>query len=156
MTEITEEKAIEVYNKHHLEAENYLAQYGDDGISRNIGVTQSYNHMSEQAPLFMWFHAATTGSFQVGEALQLTQNSLVQSCHSTQTMFEGLSWGNQAIHNNMFALLSYSGLGANSVPSSMSADISLSGDGDYLLNITSYYNTGECDISYEYEYEFAY
>jgi len=104
MTEITEEKAIEVYNKHHLEAENYLAQYGDDGISRNIGVTQSYNHMSEQAPLFMWFHAATTGSFQVGEALQLTQNPLVQSCHSTQTMFEGLSWGNQAIHNNMFAL----------------------------------------------------
>jgi len=100
---ITEE-AEATYYKHYNEAENYLAQYGDDGISRNIGVTQSYNSIAEQDPYFMWFHAATTGSYQVGEALRTTQNPLVQNCNSTQTLADGLSWGNQAIHNNMLAL----------------------------------------------------
>jgi len=40
-------------------------------------------------------------------------------------------------------------MGTNSAPSDMSANLSPSEGGDYVLNITAYYQTGECEVSYE-------
>lgn len=101
---MTLEEAFSKFNQYQQEAEQGLAAYGDDPIVRNAAVTAHYHAIAESDPLFVWFSAATLGSYQVGKVLQATQYPLAKDCEASQIIYSAFPYGNQLIHNNMSAL----------------------------------------------------
>ena len=95
---------LDIFLSNRQEAINYLSKYGDNDLSRNKGVTYSYHSIATANPFFIWFAAATLGSYQVGKTIGLIEQPILNNCQSTQVISNGFAWVNQEIHNNIVAL----------------------------------------------------